>query len=392
MNTYRKIPAIFRIAAIAIAALVFPFSFARPASAQSAPLPREIVSGPIKAGHVQGIAVDRKHAVVYISYTTMLVKCDFEGRMLGSVTGLLGHLGCLDFCDDDGLVYGSLEYKDDAIGRGVMQTAHSTRRLATNFYVAVFDGSKITRPDMDAERDGVMRVASLPAVLADYSDSVNLGGRRLPHRYACSGIDGLSFGPKIGDGKNAHAMLTVAYGVYGDTARTDNDYQVLLQYRRSDILRHAAPLSLDAMSMAGPEKPRGRYFVRTGNTEWGVQNLEYDAHTGLWFMAVYRGRKPAFPNYPMFAFSCAAKPAKERLQGVDYYKKKKARVVPLAGAGETDAATGISGWQFPYGSTGIHSLGDGTFYISENFSSKQGQSTRLRLYKYVGGKELFRPM
>lgn len=391
MNTPRKNPILFRIAAFAIAVLVCSLSCPRPASAQGVPLPREIVSGPYRAGHVQGIAVDRRHAVVYISYTTMLVKCDFEGRTLGSVTGLLGHLGCLDFCDDDGMVYGSLEYKDDAIGRGVMQTAHSTRRLATNFYVAVFDGAKITRPDMDAERDGVMRVASLPAVLADYCDSVSLGGRRLPHRFACSGIDGLSFGPKIGGGKGARTMLTVAYGIYGDTARTDNDYQVLLQYSPASIRRHAMPLRLDAPSLGSPVKPKGRYFVHTGNTDWGVQNLEYDSATGLWFLAVYRGKKPAFPNYPMFAFAASAKPEKERLQGVGY-QKKKARVIPLAPGGETDARTGIGGWRFPYGSTGIHSLGDGTFYISENFSSKQGQSTRLRLYKYVGGKELFRPM
>ena len=54
-------------------------------------------------------------------------------------------------------------------------------------------------------------------------------GKTLEHRYGCSGFDGITFGPKFGksDGKR---YLTIAYGIYGDSTRTDNDYQVLLQY------------------------------------------------------------------------------------------------------------------------------------------------------------------
>ena len=67
-----------------------------------ASLPRTIASGPFDAGHIQGIAVDAEHKYIYYSYTTMLIKTDFEGRIIGSVTGLLGHLGDLDFNAEDG--------------------------------------------------------------------------------------------------------------------------------------------------------------------------------------------------------------------------------------------------------------------------------------------------
>ena len=85
-------------------------------------LPLEIFSGYFHGGHCQGIAVDTARKFIYYSFTTELVKTDLNGRLIGSVTGLLGHLGCIDFCDADGRVYGSLEYKNDAIGKGIPKT------------------------------------------------------------------------------------------------------------------------------------------------------------------------------------------------------------------------------------------------------------------------------
>ena len=108
-------------------------------------LPKKLHSGPWKAGHVQGIAVDSKQEFVYISFTTMLVKMDMKGNVVGTVTGLLGHLGCLEFNENDGRLYGSLEYKNDAIGRGIMKQEGVTKELKTGFYVAIFDVEKIDR-------------------------------------------------------------------------------------------------------------------------------------------------------------------------------------------------------------------------------------------------------
>ena len=70
--------------------------------------PREIYSGVWQGGHCQGIAVDREKGWVYYSFTTMLVKTDLQGNTLGTVKGLLGHLGCIAM-GPDGQVYGSLE-------------------------------------------------------------------------------------------------------------------------------------------------------------------------------------------------------------------------------------------------------------------------------------------
>lgn len=54
------------------------------------------------------------------------------------------------------------------------------------------------------------------------------------------------------------------------------------------------------MHRQGPKAPDSKYFVYTGNTTYGIQNLEYNPCTGYMFAAVYQGKKPGFPNYPMY--------------------------------------------------------------------------------------------
>ena len=64
--------------------------------------PRAIDTGLWEAGHIQGIAVDAKNGFIYYSYTTVLVKADLSGNVIGFVEGLTGHLGCIDFNEADG--------------------------------------------------------------------------------------------------------------------------------------------------------------------------------------------------------------------------------------------------------------------------------------------------
>src|SRR5690606_37940483 len=104
--------------------------------------------------HVQGMAVDHEHGYIYFSFTNKLVKMDLQGKLIGSVVGFVGHLGDLDF--DDGKAYGSLEYKNDAIGKGINRALGIEGQSQNGFYIAIFDGSKIVRPDMDAETEGVV--------------------------------------------------------------------------------------------------------------------------------------------------------------------------------------------------------------------------------------------
>lgn len=159
-----------------------------------AQMPKQICSGEWKAGHVQGLAVDTKREYIYFSFTTMLIKMDMQGNVVGSVTGLLGHLGCIEFNDADGRIYGSLEYKDDSIGRGILKQEKSDRKFDTAFYVAIFDVDKITRQGMSAEKDGIMTTVYLPTVVEDFKTKVECGGKSLEHKFGCSGFDGITFG------------------------------------------------------------------------------------------------------------------------------------------------------------------------------------------------------
>lgn len=338
--------------------------------------PLTIPSGPFKAGHIQGMAIDKDKRIVYCSYTTMLVKMDFEGNVLATVTGLLGHLGDLDFHEADGRVYGSLEYKNDAIGKGIMKMEKSSRKLDNAFYIAIFDVDKMNRVGMDAEKDGIMTTVYLPTVLEDYLAKVEVEGKVYEHRLGCSGIDGVSFGPQLGRTRGKE-YLTVGYGIYSDPSRSDNDYQVLLQYDVSDWKKYEKPLSQDNMHMEGPRKPRNQYFVLTGNTTYGVQNLEYDAHTKKWWMAVYKGNKPQYANYTLFALDASVKPRKQFLKGVPY-------------VGKANVIGQVDGWMQNLGSTGLCSLENGLYYISHSSKSDLGQGSTLRLCRYTSDGQPFK--
>ncbi len=342
-------------------------------------LPASIESGPFDTGHIQGIAVDTQHGYIYMSYTTILIKADMQGNVIGSVTGLLGHLGDLDFNEADGRVYGSLEYKNDAIGKGILAKEKSSQKLDNAFYIAIFDVQRINRMGMDAEKDGIMTSVYLPTVLEDYLATVEIDGKQVKHRLGCSGIDGVAFGPKFGK-KDGKQYLTTTYGIYSDTKRSDNDYQVILQYDISKWRKYERTLSQEKMHRSGPARPDGEYFAYTGNTNYGVQNLEYDPDLNVWWMAVYKGKKEHFPNYTLFAVDGSAKPIKSALKGVPYLSK--GNIVSLW----PNANTEISGWNFAVGSTGIAYVGNGLYYFSHNYKNDKGQGSSIKLYKYSGAE------
>ena len=108
----------------------------------------------VKISHVQGIATDANRKFMYYSCTTFLAKTDMEGKIIGTVKGLAGHLGCIAFNYENGKLYGSLEYKSDAIGtgilRGIQKHENKEMQVSDAFYIAVFDVDKIDRTDMDA--------------------------------------------------------------------------------------------------------------------------------------------------------------------------------------------------------------------------------------------------
>jgi hypothetical protein len=332
--------------------------------------------------HVQGIAVDMKGGYIYYSFTTLLAKYDFSGKLIGTLVGWAGHLGDLDFNPRDGRVYGSLEYKKDKA-----------------FYIAAIDVSRLDRIGVSAATSDLFRTVYLPEVVKDYTADLNGDGRfdgddgkfsshvadSPDHRYACSGIDGVSFGPEFGrtDGPR---YLTVAYGIYGNVTRTDNDHQVLLQYDITDWARYERPLTEAAPHHSGPAAAHGKYFVRTGNTTYGVQSLAYDETQQRWFMGVYKGTKPAYPNYLMFAVDARTPPALGDLVGVAGANGKgteKGLLLTLANDGLKDAATGIRGWN-QKADVGIQPIGRGLFYFSKNSGKRGEQTGDLTLMRWTG--------
>lgn len=347
-------------------------------------LPRRIyVENSEKSSHVQGVAIDLQRGHAYFSFTTKLIKTDLKGNILASVTGLTCHLGCIDLDPVSGKLYGSIEYKDDAIGRGILkQMGRELGKRENTFYIGIFDTKKMTRENIDAETGGVMTTVFLPDVVKFYEDTVTVGQRRMAHRFGCSGIDGISIGPQWGktDGK---LYVNVDAAIYGDLQREDNDYQVILQYDPDKLERYATALDQAKPHHNGPKKADAYYYVYTGNTTYGIQNLEYDAHNHYWLAAVYKGKKPQFPNYSLFAIDGTRKPVKQTLRG--FVPKQKGRVLTLAEAGSHHVESGVRGWPQAIGTTGIESIGGGYYYISHNGRTKDGREyCDLRLYRWVG--------
>lgn len=318
-----------------------------PAAQAGEPFPADIF---VEAGshHVQGIAFDREAGCMYFSFTTQFIKTDLQGHVLGSIDHIQGHLGAMTFNPKDRKVYASLECKDDEVGRGLSGFAegHSL------FYVALIDVDKVTAVGMDSENNEAFKVACIREAVRDFTAKVETGGRLLDHRHGCSGIDGVTLAPKTGR-TGGRDFLWVAYGIYGDTTRTDNDDQVLLRYDLRTIRRSARTVRFGEFDESGPERPEEKRFIRTGNTTYGVQNMAYDPFTGLLFLAVYPGKKPGFPNHPLFI---------------------------------VDRGGNVRGCGFKWGATGLCPLGDGLWYISKNGRNPETgrQFCHARLYRWTG--------
>jgi len=351
-------------------------------------LPKKICPGEYGGGHVQGAAVDTERGFAYFSFTTELVKTDLAGNFIGSVTSLTGHLGCISLTDD-GRVVGSLEYKSDSIGRGIAAEQGTEIPKENAFYLVIFDTPRIDRANISADGCDVMRAAYLSEPTRDYADRDEISGHE--HRYGCSGIDATGIGPLFGCPSDSEKFVSVCYGIYGAPERCDNDYQVIQSYPLSIFDEYAAPLSQSRLHKSGPKAAFATHFLYTGNTEWGVQNLEYDSASGLWFFAVYSGRKPEFSNFDMFCVRGTDTPELLPLRGRG---GECGRVIKTVG-GDLCKSGLATGYRFPYGSTGIASVGDGFFYISKP-KSRKGEngrtyySTDTTLYRHTDdSRELF---
>ena len=342
---------------------VFALSGVMPAAgAQTLPTKFEVK---IKAkDHVQGMAVDTAARCFYLSFTTSLVKTDYEGNVLASIDSIFGHLGAMTFDAASRKLYASLECKDDVIGQGIAKHLgkEAVSQDLSKFYIMAFD------VDGGQARPG----AGNPVIAGQWEVTEAIDDYKV--HYGCSGIDGVTIAPQIGK-KKGKPRLYVAYGIYGDISRRDNDHQILLEYK------------LDAFKpgVTAP-KASAKFFIFTGNTTWGVQNLCYDPKTGCIFMACYSGKKPEFPNFSLFAVPVAQKPVKKVLRGLEDDGEHLS--LALWQQGLLGSVKGIRGWRFSDATTGVCTLGDGTWFVSTPLKLRgKMQTATVRQIHWKGGPQ-----
>ena len=335
---------IFMLLFVAFASLI--------AAAQALPSKVEVK---IKSkDHVQGMAIDTAARCFYLSFTTSMVKVDYEGNVLASIDSINGHLGAMTFDAASRKLYASLECKDDVIGQGIAKHLGKETFTQSKFYIMVFD--------VDAGNPVVEGQWEVTEAINDYKI-----------RYGCSGIDGVTIAPQIGK-KKGKPRLYVAYGIYGDISRRDNDHQILLEYK------------LDQFKPGATPKASAKYFVFTGNTNWGVQNLCYDPKTGCIFMACYAGKKPEYPNFSLFAVPVVQKPVKKVLRGLE--EDGEHLSLALWQQGLLSNVKGLRGWRFGDLTTGVCTLGDGTWFVSTPLKLRKGvQTATIRQLHWKGGPQ-----
>lgn len=305
--------------------------------------------------HVQGIAYDNDKENLYLSFTTEFVKTDKNGRLLGSIEELNGHMGAMTFDPATRKVYASFEYKNDKIGVGISKRLGMDipTRESTQIYIAEIDVDKVQQVKTPFDEAVILHKVDEPT--AFYLDSVEVNGKVLPHRHGCSGIDAMTIAPDFGSRDNGKRYLYAGAGIFSDTTRTDNDYNILLQFELDEKLT-----------------PVKNYFVKTGNTSYGIQNMGWDAHTDKLILAVYAGRKSQYTNYDYFSIDMSQEPFLAPLDGVLYDTEAKEQVVYE------------NGWFQKHGSCGFFPLGDGKYYIAHHSKGSDVCISNTYLYEFTG--------
>lgn len=161
-----------------------------------------------------------------------------------------------------------------------------------------------------------------------------------------------------------------------------------MQYDPSIFDTYGKPLNQEKPHCSGPESYEQRYFLYTGNTRYGVQNLEYDPHSRTWLAAVYWGKKEKFTDLVLF-FIDATVPAKEQVLLVR--NGEAGKLLTLAPIGEA-GKEGIRGSHFPLGSTGVYSFGDGRFYFSRLLKKDKAFASLTELYEMTPEGDFYRDM
>lgn len=323
--------------------------------------PLSLTSGSWDVRHCQGIAVDSKNGYIYYSYTNLFVKCDFNGNVIGTITNIRGHLGDICYNEADGKIYGSY----NPPGKKAL-------------YIAIIDPSELDDLNLNAVKSGLIRTVHLKDVWNDFSATVTVGENTYSRRYGVSGTDGVCFGPSFESGEGNY--LTVACGITPQPARPDNDHQILLQYNVETWWRiYSEPLTYKEYHQSGPACD-GKYFLFTGNTNYGVQTMTYFDELNVWLLNVYPPTKNGYNKYTLYVIDGDIKPYKALLSGQP--EDDEQLMLTLYSDGVYDKNHGTYGWYSEKGNLGMEYMGGGLFYIIHPYETWYETQTAVA-YLYV---------
>ncbi len=180
--------------------------------------------------HMQGFTTDG--TFMYWSFTDSLVKTTLENTVIAQMPVLGGHMGDIDY--HDGKIYATV------MGNSL---AGRPWGVWTSFYVYVFD----------AENLSLLKMIRLDPCYDMYADYQNNGG--------FNGVDGIAIVPDA-DGR---LSMWVAAALFNGE---EYDSQMLLHFTLEGKLIEIKKF-------------------KTGNTIFGIQNLDYEADTGNFWFSTY---------------------------------------------------------------------------------------------------------
>lgn len=228
---------------------------------------------------------------MYWSFTDCIIKTDLDGNVICGTDIIGGHLGDCDY--RNGKIYAS--YLKNSL------PGHPWEDW-TGFKIYVFDASDLT----------VLNIINLD--ICDYYKSITCTDN---DTRGFQGIDGVTIAPDTADGRE---KLFVACALYTGE-----------RYSNQIILR----FDLDG-------KYETEYHIPTGNTVYGIQNLDYDWHDKEFWFTTYGA---AYPYQPAEVLYCLSDDLKTIKQSYRY--------------------------STPYG---IECLGNGEFYASLDYGENGNKS------------------
>ena len=198
--------------------------------------------------HMQGFTTDKENGYMYFSFTDSVVKVNMNSTMIAQVHVSGGHLGDIDY--HEGKLYASFLGQP---GAGKVWDDWSS------FKIYVFNAD-----DLALEK-------IIPLPICDELKAL----RGTPEDiYGFNAIDGMTFGP---DADGNMKMFAACATIEGEKFSN----QILLQ------------LSLDGEF----EK---LCLIPTGNTVFGIQNLDHDDETGEFWFSTYCPNQPYMPRETLY--------------------------------------------------------------------------------------------